>query len=43
MGGYEAGRVRVVFDGVHEEYVCKMKKKPKCIRDLHNPFDPCGK
>jgi serine/threonine-protein kinase len=42
LAGYLAGRVELNFDGGVTEIVCPMAKlKPKCVRDLKNPFDTC--
>jgi hypothetical protein len=38
---WEPGTVRIVFDGSTPAPVCRMARKTRCVKDLHNPFRTC--
>ncbi len=41
LRGYQPGSIQVVFNGAEDVFLCKCKRKKRCIPGIKNPFDDC--
>ena len=41
LPGHAVGRVTLEFNGKRDLAICRMRRKPKCLPGVKNPFDDC--